>query len=265
MCSYETPVRLKKETLREEIKDLKAQLQQSEATIQKLSAMQSSGYSSPHETTMSLDGLSNQSDLSLSTSDFTGVPGISQNLDHSHIHRHSIGHPEAQSHLGIVDQWTNVTSNQELIEHLSMLYFRWEYPLFASVSKDQFLADFRSGQQNYCSPLLVNALLAVGSRFSERPESRASSSDVDAGNHFFAEAKRLLAQQGEASLTKIQALGLMSIREAACGRDSESWFYSGQAIRLAVEMGLHKPSIGVSLEEQRVRTATFWGVFTLDQ
>ena len=260
-------MRLKKETLKEEIKDLKAQLQQCEATIQKLSTMQLFGYGSPHETVMSLDGLSNRFDLSLSTSDFTGVPNISQILGHSHIHIHrpSIRHPEAQSQLGIVDQWTNVTSDQELIEHLSMLYFRWEYPLFASVSKDQFLSNFRSGRQNYCSPLLVNALLAVGCRLSERPESRASSSDADSGNHFFAEAKRLLAQQREASLTKIQALGLMSIREAACGRDSESWFYSGQAIRLAVEMGLHKPSIGVSPEEQRGRTATFWGVFTLNQ
>ncbi len=37
-----------------------------------------------------------------------------------------------------------------------------------------------------------------------------------------------------------QALGIMSIREASCGRDSESWYYAGQSIRLAIEMGLHR-------------------------
>jgi Fungal specific transcription factor domain len=261
VCSYEIPVRLKKETLREEIKDLKAQLQQSEATIQKLSTLQSSGYISHQGTMVPLGSVSNQFDMSFSTSDFMGVPNISQSLGHGS----PMGNNDAQSQRGIVDRWTDVTSNQEFIEHLSILYFRWEYPLFASVSKDQFLADFRTGRQNYCSPLLVNAILAVGCRFSGRPESRAAPGDADPGNHFFAEAQRLLPQQREDSLTKVQALGLMSIREAACGRDSESWFYSGQAIRIAVEMGLHKPSFGVSLEEQRVRTATFWGAFTLDQ
>ena len=209
---------------------------------------------------MSLGSMSNPFDFSsLSMSDFIG------GQDQSHDERPVLSNIDGHEHFPPLDSWTDVTSNQEFIKHLSTLYFRWEYPLFASVSKDQFLEDFRNGRQRYCSPLLVNALLAVGCRFSERPESRSDPSDPDSGDHFFAEAKRLLEEEGDDSLLKVQALGLMSIREASCGRDSESWFYSGQAIRIAIEMGLHKPMYGVPPEEQRVRAAAFWGAFTLDQ
>ena len=57
----------------------------------------------------------------------------------------------------------------------------------------------------------------------------------------------------------------MSIREASCGRDSESWYYAGQSIRLAVEMGLHRIQDGLDEDELAVQAATFWGAFALDQ
>ena len=70
-------------------------------------------------------------------------------------------------------------------------------------------------------------------------------------------------------LTTIQALGLMSLREASCGRSSQSLFLSGQSIRLAIEIGLHKDTpIDSSRQaeiDHEVRSATFWGAFSLDQ
>lgn len=65
-------------------------------------------------------------------------------------------------------------------------------------------------------------------------------------------------------LTTIQALGLMSVREAGCGRDYESRFYAGQSTRLALEMGLHLVRDSEDVENA-VRSATFWGAFSLDQ
>jgi hypothetical protein len=167
--------------------------------------------------------------------------------------------------------WTAVTSEPALVEHLMALYFCWEYPTFASLSKEHFLEDFRMGNPRHCSPLLVNALLAVGCRFSNQANTRADPNDPNtSGDHFFAEALRLLdEQEDQHALTTIQALGLMSIREASCGRSSESLFLSGQSIRLAIEMGLHLDiDIGNSKEseiEHEVRSATFWGAFSLDQ
>ncbi len=166
--------------------------------------------------------------------------------------------------------WTNVSVDTYLVQHLLALYFCWEYPTFASLSKEHFLKDFQDGQQRYCSSILINALLALGCRFSSQPNTRANPDDpYTSGDHFFEECQRLLYQErNHHTLTTIQALGIMSIREASCGRDSESWYYAGQSIRLAIEMGLHQlnaPTDGDNEDELAVKSATFWGAFALDQ
>ncbi|KAM0340761.1 hypothetical protein ACHAPU_010352 [Fusarium lateritium] len=162
--------------------------------------------------------------------------------------------------------WTVITNDSTLVQHLLTLYFCWEYPTFASLSKEHFLHDFQDTRNRYCSPILVNALLALGCRFSTHPMSRANPNDpYTSGDHFFKEALRLLAQETDHhTLTTIQALGIMSIREASCGRDSESWYYAGQSIRLAIEMGLHRIMDEGDEDELAVQAATFWGAFALD-
>lgn len=176
--------------------------------------------------------------------------------------------PEMPPPSGLPTTWTRVSSDGSLVQHLLALYFCWEYPTFASLSKEHFLKDFHSGRPRYCSSILVNALLALGCRFSTQPSTRANPDDpYSSGDHFFKEALRLFfLEDNHHSLTTIQALGIMSIREASCGRDSESWYYAGQSIRLAVEMGLHRISndSGDS-DEVAVQAATFWGAFALDQ
>ncbi|KJZ74301.1 hypothetical protein HIM_06307 [Hirsutella minnesotensis 3608] len=162
--------------------------------------------------------------------------------------------------------WTNITKDINLVQHLLALYFCWEYPTFASLSKEHFLQDFQSGRHRYCSPILVNALLALGCRFSTHPMTRANPANpYTSGDHFFKESQRLLNQETDHhTLTTIQALGIMSIREASCGRDSESWYYAGQSIRLAIEMGLNRVHDDHDEDEHAVRSATFWGAFALD-
>jgi hypothetical protein len=180
--------------------------------------------------------------------------------------------PNPQNH-NYNQSWTNVTSDGALVEHLMTLYFCWEYPTFASLSKEHFLEDFRNGIRKHCSSLLVNALLALGCRFSTMPQAQKDPKKRHtSGDHFFAEALRLLRLETDRhKLTIIQALGLMSIREASCGRSSESLVYSGQSIRLAIEMGLHhEPDVGSGGSEEAdiehaVRSVTFWGAFSLDQ
>jgi hypothetical protein len=162
--------------------------------------------------------------------------------------------------------WTSITSDSTLVQHLLALYFCWEYPTFASLSKEHFLRDFQDGRPRFCSPILINALLALGCRFSTQPMTRANPNDpYSSGDHFFKESLRLFYQEKDHhSLTTIQALGIMSIREASCGRDSESWYYAGQSIRLAIEMGLHHIHDEGDEDELAVQSATFWGAFALD-
>ena len=164
--------------------------------------------------------------------------------------------------------WTTVTDDAFTVCHLLALYFCWEYPTFASLSKEHFLKDFATGNHRFCSPMLVNALLALACRFSSRPGTRANEADAHtSGDHYFQEALELFQKEKSRNhLTTIQALGIMAIREASCGRDGESWWYAGQSITLAIEMKLHeKPGMGADKDESDVRAATFWGAFALDQ
>jgi hypothetical protein len=166
--------------------------------------------------------------------------------------------------------WTSVTKNPDLVHHLLALYFCWEYPTFASLSKEQFLSDFSQGRERYCSSMLVNALLALGCRFSQLPITKADASDAySSGQHFFRESLRLLRQETDYhSVLVIQTLGILSLREASCGRVAQSVAFSGQSMRLAIEMGLHRiveDGREERTDEFAVQSATFWGAFTLDQ
>jgi hypothetical protein len=57
-------------------------------------------------------------------------------------------------------KWTSVSSNDLLLRKLLEGYFMYEYPWQFIFHKDYFLEDMLSAGSNFCSPLLVNALLA---------------------------------------------------------------------------------------------------------
>ncbi|KAF2810663.1 uncharacterized protein BDZ99DRAFT_385797, partial [Mytilinidion resinicola] len=86
------------------------------------------------------------------------------------------------------------------------------------------------------------------------------------GDLFFEEAERLLDQElGDYSVTTVQALGIMSSREASCGRDLAKCYHAGQSTRLAHEMGLNLVGDEGDKDDILVRTTTFWGAFALNQ
>lgn len=182
-----------------------------------------------------------------------------------------------------VKTWTTVTDDAEVIMHIINMYFTWHYTYFTTLSKSLFYRDFLLGKPPgntkrtvYCSPLLVNAMLALGSHFTMSPAGCADPNDpTTKGDAFFAEAKRLFVENDEYEkprLTTIQALCLMSVREAGCGREAKGWVYSGMAFRMAQDMGLNLDSGGMSnsrdsMDEQEidVRRVTFWGCFLFDK
>jgi len=177
--------------------------------------------------------------------------------------------------------WTNVTDDRELVVHLINMYFTWHYPYFTTLSKALFFKDFligyqgenpQSQKQPYCTPLLVNAMLALGCHFTAVPGSRVvPTNSATAGDHFFNEAKRIILENDEhehPKLTTVQALALMSVREAGCGREARGWVYSGMSFRMACDLGLQlNPDglAGMSDEEIDARKVTFWGCFLFDK
>lgn len=189
-----------------------------------------------------------------------------------------------------VTTWTTVTGDPALINHLINMYFAWHYPYFTTLSKGLFFAQFVHGVRGappgtaaaagpgYCTPLLVNAMLALGCHFSSAPGSRSCHDDPStAGDHFFKEAKRLILENDEHEnprLTTVQALALMSVREAGCGREAKGWVYSGMSFRMAMDLGLHLDpgsltegigGTGISDEEVDARRVTFWGCYLFDK
>jgi hypothetical protein len=90
-----------------------------------------------------------------------------------------------------------------------------------------------------------------------------------AGDHFFAEARRLLYEDETPSLTQTQALCVMALREPSAGRDSSGFLYIGRCMRMAVELGMHldttsSPDLKLTPSEIEVRKVTFWGCFIVD-
>ena len=129
----------------------------------------------------------------------------------------------------------------------------------------------------YCSSLLVNAMLALGCHFTSWLDARENPNDsATAGDHFFRETKRLLMVNDEhehPKLTTVQALALMSVREAGCGREAKGWVYSGMSFRMACDLGLNLDSgaipagQGTSRDEtdEDARRITFWGCYLFDK
>lgn len=166
--------------------------------------------------------------------------------------------------------WTTVTSDLLTVENLLSLYFRWCHPFYVIFSRECFYKDFRAGREKYCSSLLVNALCAYGCHLTDDPSGRTDPSNSrTAGDHFFAEAKRLLFEDETPSLTTVQALCVMAMREPSTARDSSGFGYMGRCIRMCVELGLHlkhdaSSVLGLTPSEIEVRKVTFWGCFTVD-
>ena len=182
---------------------------------------------------------------------------------------------EASRYNYRVSHWTNVTDDEQLISHLMTMYFTWHYPFFATLSRDLFYRDYVQGiSSQYCSSLLVNAILALGCHFSRCKGAFADPlNSASAGDHFFKEAKKLALENDEyenARLCTVQALALMSVREAGCGREGKGWTYSGMSFRMALDLGLNlnvasHGKQNFSEEEVDARRITFWGCYLFDK
>ncbi|KAF3767567.1 hypothetical protein M406DRAFT_345509 [Cryphonectria parasitica EP155] len=191
--------------------------------------------------------------------------------------------PDLQLDEDPFTSWSEVTKDKDLVTHLLNMYWSWHYPYFTTLSKKLFWQDFLKGRPAkaprisvYCSSPLVNAMLALGCHFTDASGACAVSGDSRTkGDHFFAEAKRLVFDNDEytvPSLTTTQALALMSVREAGCGREARGWAYSGMSFRMAQDVGLNMEPEAIAGETRRMsedevdaRKITFWGCFLFDK
>ncbi|KAJ5571087.1 Transcription factor [Penicillium sp. DV-2018c] len=170
--------------------------------------------------------------------------------------------------------WTNVTNDDYLVSHLVSLYFTWDHPCSQFVDQSVFLEHMKRGNQNseFCTPLLVNSLLAMASTHSDSPDVLSAPNNVfSRGQNFFLEAQRLWEAEDHENtghdLPQLQALLLMCCVFKCQGRVRKSWMMLSQANQLARDIGLTDTpadlETNMSAEMRRVRAITSWGLFNL--
>ncbi|KAJ5799047.1 uncharacterized protein N7503_006552 [Penicillium pulvis] len=119
--------------------------------------------------------------------------------------------------------WTSTTADDDFASHLISLYFTWQHSISYYLDRDLFLRDMCSKDlsSHFCSPLLVNSILAVACFYSDYDEAFVVPNVISSrGEHFFEEAISLLRKEnGELSLPSLQARG--NLYTWACGMGRE--------------------------------------------
>jgi len=166
--------------------------------------------------------------------------------------------------------WTSVITDNNLLRQLLGAYFVYQHPSFVYLHKDQFLQDMADGRHRFCSPLLVNAILAAGCQSSPTVhDSTQFWNPRTLGYLFLAEAKRLweLESAESRSLTTIQAALVLQIALNENGLDRVGLSYMLQALLIAKEIDLFQnPKTSASDDDDddditKARTITAWGLF----
>ncbi|KAA8650554.1 putative C6 transcription factor [Aspergillus tanneri] len=171
--------------------------------------------------------------------------------------------------------WTRITVDNHLVSHLVSLYFTWDHPLSQIIDQNMFLEHMNKcdTSSEFCTPLLVNSLLAMASAYSDFPEVFATPDDVTSkGKHFYSEAERLWkAEDGQVSLTNIQAVTVMSCVLKFQAKDHASWLMLRQAVQLSQDFGMFQvPRTGhqewkkTHINVQYAGITTAWGIFALN-
>ncbi|KAJ5924985.1 nitrogen assimilation transcription factor NirA [Penicillium verhagenii] len=158
----------------------------------------------------------------------------------------------------------------DLAIHLLDLHWNRQHHTFLLTYRPAFMRDLDQGGP-YCSDFLVNAVFACSSKFSERLDVRSDSRNREtAGKLFFDRCDRLLAEQSlltHSSIPTVAGLLMLGSTFNARGQISKGWLYTGYALRMVYDLGLHLDckEVAGSAEDVEIRRRLFWGAFICDK
>ncbi|OAG40008.1 hypothetical protein AYO21_05689 [Fonsecaea monophora] len=161
-------------------------------------------------------------------------------------------------------------------QYLLDLYWKYQHNILHIIHKEAFLAGMQAGSGPYFSRCLLLCLLVSAARISVSPEIRALSVPADDDE---TGEKPILTKRAEEALeeellnpglTTIQSLMLLSILDCCQSNDSRGWMRSGNACRLAFDLGLHEnwsriPNTKLSPLDLEVRQVILWGCVGFDR
>ncbi|KIJ16298.1 hypothetical protein PAXINDRAFT_98785 [Paxillus involutus ATCC 200175] len=144
------------------------------------------------------------------------------------------------------------------------------------------------GKRRHVSPLLLLSMFGIAARYSPssspppppRPSSPTSPHPPEvslmwtAGDNFLILARSLLDSTYASSLpSTVQSLLLLGYRELGIGAMAQAWAYTGMAVRMAQDLGMHRAAdgwarVGVGrlfgARELQERRRIWWGCVILD-
>ncbi|CAO3564827.1 unnamed protein product [Mortierella alpina] len=152
-------------------------------------------------------------------------------------------YPLPLARLNDSDMWLHslqATCERELpsrdeMDHFLGLYFRHLYPFSPMFIRTTFMREYQQQRPTLHMIMLLNAIFSAACMYSDDPAVKQDATK------YFGRAKIIMDEVCHiSSLTNVQTLMLMAHHRHAHGSFSGGWLYSGMAIRMAIDMGLHR-------------------------
>jgi len=165
------------------------------------------------------------------------------------------------------DTWTKTGWSVAYVQQLFDAVLTWDYLPFCLLCRAAFLEDYNSRLSRYCSSTLVHALLALATRMMiENGSENVSLPNGWSGSKtFFDVAEELIRANGSLSkLPDIQALGILSLYQFSCGRETKAQeladAFAASITDLCLQQSLHVTEGDPYLV---VRATTYCGAVSL--
>lgn len=158
------------------------------------------------------------------------------------------------------NRWTNVTTDDTLVDHLLALYFTWLHPVHMVFSEVHFMASYRNRSNVYCSSPMVNAICAMACRFFDFAAHHDTETPIDPetlGDRFMDEARSQITPEVYQKLTTLQTFAVMFLVDLSAGKGSRASSY----IRLAADKLNSRLDSQYSTEASEMAS---WGLYALN-
>lgn len=158
----------------------------------------------------------------------------------------------------------------ETHDYLMSLFWQHYNAVLHVVHEGAFYEDREAGRSQYYSGFLHICILAMGYRFADK--SRLDMQRIalpDRESTLQREAKYMLDLELErpGGIPSVAALLILGDSEVGVGRDNVGWMYSGMAMRLCYDIGLHLDSrqSGMAERDIDIRKMTLWACVIYDR
>ncbi|KAM0267911.1 hypothetical protein ACHAPA_005509 [Fusarium lateritium] len=165
-----------------------------------------------------------------------------------------------------IRRWTRISISDQHAAKAISLYLKMNQPWWSFFDTDLFLDDFASGKTDFCSQLLVNALLAWSTQSYAHYEPMVAS----LSKKFLDEALLIYNRERDVDrLTTVAATSIMSMTFTTLGRDKACSCIQYESACMAMRLGLYagpgdSSRSPMDLGNEKVRraaSATAWGSF----